>query len=269
MAKKSITLLKLGGAIITNKDVPMSLRGDVLTDLVTQIAKYRQENPTELMVIGHGQGSFAHLPATKYRTMDGFINEESVFGMAVVQDSAAQLNRLVVHECIRHEIPAVTLAPSNTLITAGRKPDQAFLSILEAYLSKGLCPITGGDVLVDAKQGCTIWSTEEVLAFFAKELQTRQFTVNKILHITEVAGVLDQQGQVIPRLTPQNWPGYRAAIGGTKGFDVTGGMLLKVQESIDLLAHGVESYILSGLTKHNVYKALSGDDWVGTRVCEE
>ncbi len=267
MPKKSITLLKLGGSIITDKDIPMSLRTEVLTGLVTQIAKYRQENPDELLVVGHGQGSFAHMPASKYRTMEGFVTEESVFGMAVVQDSAAQLNRYVVHEFIRHEVPAVTLAPSNILITNGRKPAKAFLELLEGYLAKGLFPVTGGDVLLDLQQGCTIWSTEEVLAFLARELQTRQFTVSKILHITEVAGVLDESGQIIPRLTPANWPGYKAAIGNTKGFDVTGGMMLKVQESIDLLEVGVESYILSGLAKDNVYKALSNKDWVGTRVC--
>lgn len=269
MQKKNVTLIKLGGSIITNKDIPMSLRRSVLVDLIRQIARARRENPSELYVIGHGQGSFAHMPASKYQTMQGFVNEESVLGMAIVQDSAAQLNRHVVYECIRQEIPAVTFAPSNTLITAGRKPAEAFLQLLEAYLDKGLCPITGGDVLLDRKQGCTIWSTEEVLAFYAREFQARQYNVSRIVHITEVAGVLDLNGKLVPVITPKTWPAFKAAIGRTKGFDVTGGMQLKVQESIDLLEHHVESYILSGLEKDNVYRALTGGKWVGTRVCEQ
>jgi isopentenyl phosphate kinase len=39
--------------------------------------------------VGHGQGSFAHVPASKYQNYGCFINEESVLGMAIVQDSAA------------------------------------------------------------------------------------------------------------------------------------------------------------------------------------
>ncbi len=267
MSKKIVNLIKLGGSIITNKDVPMSLRKGVLIDLIKQIARARAEKPEELLVIGHGQGSFAHMPATQYHTMDGFVNDESRLGMAIVQDSAAQLNRHVVYECIRQEMPAVTLAPSNILITDKRKPAKFFLDMLEGYLAKGMVPITGGDVLLDLGQGCTIWSTEEVLAFFAREFKAHDYMVKKIVHITEVPGVLDVDGNVIPRITPENWPGYQSAIGRTKGFDVTGGMLLKVQESVDLLKNGVESYILSGLQKDNVYKALADKEWVGTRVC--
>jgi isopentenyl phosphate kinase len=263
-----LTLLKLGGSIITDKDIPMSLREDVLADLVRQIADARNylAKNQEQLIIGHGQGSFAHMPAAQYKTMGGFINEESVLGMAIVQDSAAQLNRLVVHACIRHELPAVTFAPSNTLITRERKPAEFFLSLLEAYLDKGLWPVTGGDVLLDYEQGCTIWSTEEVLAYLAIELQKRQRSVKRIIHVTEVPGVLDETGAVVPRLTPENWPRVKKAIGRTKGFDVTGGMLLKVEESLGLLKHNVESLIISGLEPNNLYQALVGKEWRGTLV---
>ena len=102
--KKNLTLIKLGGSIITDKEVFMSLRKATLSRLVGEIASARQENPQQMLIIGHGQGGFAHVPATKYQTMAGFINEESRLGMAVVQDTAATLNRLVVHEFIKHEL---------------------------------------------------------------------------------------------------------------------------------------------------------------------
>jgi isopentenyl phosphate kinase len=263
-----LTLLKLGGSIITDKDIPMSVREDVLADLVRQITEARPhlDQTHEQLIIGHGQGSFAHMPAAQYKTMGGFINDESLLGMAIVQDSAAQLNRLVVHACIRQELPAVTFAPSNTFITKARKSVEFFLPLLEAYLDKGLWPITGGDVLVDYAQGCTIWSTEEVLAYLAVELQKRHRKVQRIIHVTEVPGVLDAEGNIVPRVTPANWPTVKKAIGRTKGFDVTGGMLLKVEESLGLLKHGVESLIISGLEPNNLYKALVGEKWQGTLV---
>jgi isopentenyl phosphate kinase len=55
--KKKITLIKLGGSIITNKDIPMSLRSHVLSRLVAEIAKVKKELEAkgELLIVGHGQ----------------------------------------------------------------------------------------------------------------------------------------------------------------------------------------------------------------------
>lgn len=262
---QSITLIKLGGSIVTNKDIPMSLREDVLTSLIDDIEKAYIELD-ELFVIGHGSGSYAHVPAHEYKTMRGFVNQDSRFGMAVVQDSAARLNRIVVHECIRHHLPAVSLYPSNSLVTRNRVADTFCTAILEQYLESGLIPVTCGDVIADRAQGCTIWSTEEVLAFFAQEFVMKGMKVKQIIHVTEVPGFLDQSGQLVSKITPDTWHEQRKAITRTKGFDVTGGMSLKIEESLKLLDFGIESKIISGLEKGNLYKTLTSKNWVGTLV---
>lgn len=264
--QKQVTLIKLGGSIITNKDIPMSPRHDVLSRLVGEIAKARKERPDTLFVVGHGSGSFAHVPASKYKTMDGFVNDESTLGMAIVLDSAAQLNRIVVHEFLKHDIPAVSLLPSHSLITRARKPDVVFTQVFEEYIRKGLFPVTAGDVLVDLDQGCTIWSTEEVLAFFAREFMQKDWQVGQIVHVTEVDGVYDHQKQVVSEITAHNWPEIEKAITRTKGFDVTGGMGLKIQESLQLAQLGIHSKILSGHYEDNLYNALIGNQFVGTVI---
>lgn len=263
---KPVTLIKLGGSVITNKEIPMQLRASVLNRLVDEIKLAVSKRPDELLVVGHGQGSFAHVPAVKYQTMNGFIDQESRLGMAIVQDSAAQLNRLVVHAFLNAGLPAVTLSPANSLVTAARKADSFFTDVFEAYISQELFPVTHGDVLVDRKQGCTIWSTEEVLAFFATEFVKRGWTVKQIIHVTEVDGFYDDQKNVVPTLTAQNWPTLSSALSQTKGFDVTGGMGLKISESLKLAELGIQSKILSGLKKGNLYNALIGNDWIGTTI---
>src|SRR3989304_4817410 len=160
MRKKPITLIKLGGSIITDKDRPMSVKSSRLTALVKQIRRAMKEKPGKQFIIGPGSGSFGHVPAKQYKTLDGFVNGQSRLGMAVVQDAAAQLNRLVVAECIKHGIPAVTFAPSNTLIVDSRHEKENFFQLLESYLAKGMLPITYGDVVVDLKQGCTVCWTK-------------------------------------------------------------------------------------------------------------
>lgn len=263
---KQVCLIKLGGSVITNKEIPMSLRSDVLKRLVREIANARRVQPKTTFVVGHGQGSFGHVPAEKYKTMQGFQNEESRMGMAIVQDTAAQLNRLVVREFLEQDIPAVSLYPSNSLVTNKRVPDTYFTDVFEEYLKQGLFPVTGGDVLVDRKQGCTIWSTEEVLSFFAREFVRRGWRVQEIVHVVEVPGVYDQQKNVVPEITKENWPRLRSAITSTKGFDVTGGMTLKVEESLALAKDGIQSFILSGLEAGNLERSLTGQSWVGTRI---
>jgi isopentenyl phosphate kinase len=264
--KKNLTLIKLGGSIITDKEIPMSLRGAVLKRLVGEIASARQEKPDQLLIVGHGQGSFAHVPASQYQTMDGFVNEDSVLGMAIVQDSAASLNRLVVHEFLKHELPAVSFYASNTIVTKKRKVSAFCADVVNQYLQQGLLPITCGDVLVDTDQGCTIWSTEKILAFLADYFLEKQIQVNKIIHVTEVAGFLDKQGQVVPEITASSWPKISKDLRHTRGFDVTGGMGLKIEESLALAKKGIESVIISGMLKDNLFWALSGQDCVGTII---
>lgn len=264
--QKKVILIKLGGSVITNKEVPMKLRGDVLGRLVREIAQARQDRPDTLFIVGHGSGSFGHVPAAHYGTMDGFKDPDSRLGMAVVQDKAAQLNRLVVKAFLEVGLPAVTLAPSNSFVTNQRKMQSSFLDVLLEYGRQGLLPVTYGDVLVDAGQGCTIWSTEEVLSFLAEELVQLGWRVEQVLHVTEVDGFYGENNMVVPKITPENWTNLQQLVTGTKGYDVTGGMSLKIGESLELAQKGIESKILSGLQPNNVLNALRNYDWIGTAI---
>lgn len=261
-----ITLIKLGGSVITNKDIPMSMKNGFLSLLVKQVKRAVAEMPEKRLIVGHGSGSFGHVPATKYETIRGFINEESRLGMAIVQDAAAQLNRKVVYEFIKNDIPAVTFAPSNTLIVADHKEKQNFFHLLENYLEKGLFPVTYGDVVVDMKQGCTVWSTEEVLAYLTEMFLKEGYSVDSVVHVTEVDGFLDEKKRVVPSITKANWPTLKKHLGVTKGFDVTGGMSLKIEESLKLAERGVKSVILSGIKPDNLYNYLVDKEWVGTTI---
>lgn len=264
--KKKVVFIKLGGAIITNKEMPMQLRPDVLHRLVKEIARARTEDPNRLIVVGHGQGSFGHVPAVKYKTMQGFIHDDSRFGMAIVQDSAAQLNRLVVHAFLEEGIPALSLYPSNSLVTNDRKADSFCVEVFEEYIRQGMFPITTGDVIVDRKKGCTIWSTEEVLSFFAQRFQENGWDVQQIIHVTEVEGFYGLDGKLIEHLDAKVWPDLKSAVTVTRGFDVTGGMMTKVEESLQIAQKGIESAIISGLKKDNLYNLLTEREWVGTRI---
>lgn len=262
---KKITLIKLGGSIITNKEIPKTVRADVLKRLVQEIAR-AQEKTGETYLLGHGQGSFAHAPAMRYKTMDGFISSDSKIGMAITHDSAAQLNRIVVESCLEEDIPAISLPISSMVVTKNRQTQKSWLQVLDHYLQHGIMPVTGGDVMADVEQGCTIWSTEAVFSFLVEKLPEINWQVNRVIHVAEVPGFLDGDENVVPKITPENFEGLKQHLTSTKGFDVTGGMLLKIEESLALAKQGTDSYILSGLKPDTLYNCLVGEQVEATHI---
>jgi len=76
---KKLILIKLGGSVITDKSAKFKAKPEVISRLAKEIESGRQSlREDHLFLIGHGQGSFAHIPAVKYQTQKGLINEGSV-----------------------------------------------------------------------------------------------------------------------------------------------------------------------------------------------
>ena len=105
-----------------------------------------------------------------------------------------------------------------------------------------------------------------MLSFFAKQFVKKGWNVQKVIHVVGVDGVYDADHNILPEVTEQNWPEVQQSITATKGFDATGGMGLKIRESLDLTKLGISSLILSGNKKDNLYHALVGKHWTGTTI---
>ena len=83
----------------------------------------------------------------------------------------------------------------------------------------------------------------------------------KLLMLTDVAGVLDQQGTLIPRLTPVS---ARACI---EDGTVSGGMVPKIETCIDAVADAVEAaHILDGRIPHVLLLEIFTAHGVGTMI---
>lgn len=267
--KPSVMLIKLGGAIITDKSIPNTLRPEVLKRLVTEI-KHAQAEMDDFLVVGHGAGSFAHVPAAHYDTINGFKDEHSQLGMAIVQDSAAQLNRLVVKEFLQQGIPAVSACASSSIVTKNKELHSYYTDVFETYLKNGLVPVTYGDVIVDEAIGCTIWSTDVILSYIAREFLQHGWHINRVIHVTQVAGVYKDlkhpEKGMFDVITPENAEEVKKSMGVTKGFDVTGGMWKKIEESLIMSSQGLETLIISGEKPDLLYRALTGQEVTGTLI---
>jgi isopentenyl phosphate kinase len=260
----SVIFLKLGGSLITDKTGVEAARVDVLARLAAEIAAARRENPGLRLVVGHGGGSFGHVAAAKHGTRQGVVTAEQWLGFAEVHAAMARLNRLVTEALLAAGAPALSLQPSaSALCENGRLTHMAVAPVLAA-LAAGLVPVIYGDVAFDAAIGGTIISTEEVMMALAADVQP-----SWLLLAGEVPGVLDETGAVIPLITAANFAQIQAALGGSRGTDVTGGMASKVKSMLALAAERpfLAIRILSGLQEGLIGQAIVWPDRAGgTRI---
>ena len=253
--RKQLLFLKLGGSLLTDKSGVEALRGDVLRNLAAEIKTAKNKLPQQELLLGHGSGSFGHVAAAEFGTRASVSDARDWMGYARVSDAAARLNREVCAALLEAGISAVSLQPSaSAQCEDGRIVQLASRPIVTA-LRKGLVPVVYGDVAFDAVRGGTIISTEEIMSYLAAELKP-----SWILLAGETDGVLDLRGQPIPILNEHNLAKIEFSLGGSRGTDVTGGMLSKVKSMLELVdaIDGLSVRVFSGLQVGNVREVLLG-----------
>jgi isopentenyl phosphate kinase len=137
------------------------------------------------------------------------------------------------------------------------------LNPVQSAFTHGLVPLVYGDVALDDVRGGTIISTETIMRYLSAHVP-----VERILLLGEVEGVYDADGAIIPEVTPANIDQYAAALGGSSGTDVTGGMLTKVHDMLDLATSrpGLTVRIMDGRQPGLLRRALRGEINVGSLI---
>lgn len=133
-------------------------------------------------------------------------------------------------------------------------------------LAMGIVPLVYGDVMVDETRGCDVYSTErvfdELATVFAKDYRAR------VIHVSAEEGVYKTgQASIFDVIDAGNFNEVKQHLGGSKGVDVSGGMLHKVEECLALTKLGVESLIVSGMIEGRVRDSILGKTVEGTKIC--
>lgn len=261
---KELILIKLGGSIITDKSKEYTPKEGNILKLAKEI-KEIQKRFTGKIIIGHGAGSFAHTPASKYQTKKGLISKNSLIGAAIVEDAAKKLNMIVVRSFLSQNLPVFSFSPASFLISDIQVCSRSYLDPLNKALDIGLIPVVYGDVVMDKKLGVTIFSTEKVLSVLAKEFSSKYKI--RIIYVTSVNGVYNKEGNTIPLITNKSFNQIKASILGAKEVDVTGGMLHKVKEALSLAKKlKIEVIIINGNINGNLKKTILGKKITSTLI---
>jgi isopentenyl phosphate kinase len=258
-----LVLVKLGGSLITDKQAFEVARTDVVGRLAAELRQARAAGGPQV-VLAHGSGSFGHAAAAdtplaeRGRRDRGTDVEGLARAAARTQDAAARLHRALVSALLDAEIPAFSLAPSSFLWRSGGMLRGSGVEPLLGALGLGLVPVGYGDVVMDQDAGAAICSTEALLATWVDALVAAGRTVRCVLWLGGTAGVLDEEGRTIPRITEHEIDSARALAGASGGVDVTGGMRLRVDTAWSLARKGVPSWIVDGRDAGGLTDALLG-----------
>ena len=251
-----ITVLKVGGSAVTDKN---AAAGSVKTDEMERIAREIAGFSGKLVIV-HGAGSFGHVYAKQYGLDKGFHEE----GFLKTHDSVRELNEMIVQTLRKEGIPAVPLNPLSFSLCDDGRLTFLYTDQISEMLKHGLVPVLHGDVCMDTKRGACILSGDQSLPYVAAALSAKRVGLG-----SATDGVLDSDGKTIPKITPKTFDSVKKHIGGSAGTDVTGGMLGKVSEILDLAEKtGIESCIFNANTFGSVAAYLKGEN-VGTIICKD
>ncbi len=258
-----LTLVKLGGSLITDKRIEKSFRRDVVKRVADQLVEAYTENPDLRLIIGHGSGSFGHFAAGRANTIYGVHTAEEWKAFAQVSNVAAELNGLVIDVLQSVGLPVWGIQPSASLLAEDGFVISMSVSNLLSALNNGLIPVVYGDVSLDLSRGGTIISTEKLFFYL-----TSVMSVSRIFLLGEVMGVYDHMGSVIESITQSNYSSLLSSFSGSAGVDVTGGMETKVEDMIKLVSQFPEMTIriFSGLEDKLLLDALLGKAYPGTLI---
>jgi isopentenyl phosphate kinase len=210
------------------------------------------------LLLGHGSGSFGHVPAERYATRQGVQTPADWRGFAEVWREARALDDLVIAALTAAGLPAIAFPPSAAVIAENGRVATWDTAPIQSALAQRLLPVIQGDVVFDRTRGGTILSTEELFFHLAGSLHPARILL---------AGIEDgvwqdypARTQLLPTITPATLPAIAPTLHGSAAVDVTGGMLAKVESMLNLAQkHGqMEILIFSGREPGLVKAALLG-----------
>ena len=254
----SLIILKIGGSVITEKSSISRARDAEIDRISHEIAAFCKDSDSQIILV-HGAGSFGHPQAMKYRLNEGFDAQ----GAYLTHVSVKLLNSKVVESLNNAGVHALPVHPLSSCLLENGKLIDFQLGQIKVMLEKGVIPVLHGDVVMDRTKGASVLSGDRIIPYLALSLKA-----SKIGAGSDVDGVLDEKEAVIRKITPFNLLDLKKSIKGSGSTDVTGGMLGKVSELLELAGKGVESRIFNASRKGMVSRFLYGED-VGTLISDK
>ena len=247
-------LLKIGGSVITDKKGYKKARPKAILAIAKTVADIWRRGARDLILV-HGAGSFGHAVVIQRKLEDGVKNTEQKLGFADTHASCSELSLLLVKALVDNGVPAISIPPAVILKLKDKRISSFDLKIVHDYLASGYLPVLYGDMVPDSIFGGYPCSGDQIIAYLGKE-------ADFVVLATNVDGVFDEKGNVIPEITRANLPEISKHLSPTKN-DVTGGMFGKISELLEL---STPAYIVNAHHPERIEALFLGKNTICTKI---
>ncbi len=260
----------MGGALITDKSKPYSFRSEVLSSAAREIRECMDEGLIESLVLVQGVGSFGHPPVLEHKLHKGFQGPTQLLPLSWTQAKVAELRTLVVKALYDAEIPVCLMYPSSMMVSEKTRIVRYFLEPLERFLSLGMVPLLGGDIIVDSAMGFSVGSGDPMLSVVAREIGAK-----RVIYASDVSGIYDSDPKTNPdavlfdTVNLSNLDEAIEKMGKAGVEDASGAMQGKVasiEPITDLIQKGLDVSIISMMEYGSLKSLLNGDTSNSTQI---
>jgi len=259
---RKITIIKLGGSLLTDKSTPYTANKEIITSVIRELKECIDFGLIEDLILVHGVGSFGHPPVLRYKLHLGFQNPDQLISMSETQHTINQYRLMLTQEFIDAGIPVNLMHPSSFCINETMKISDSFLKAVQGFLSLGMIPLVGGDMLFDSKMGFSVGGGDQLTALFAK-----RFYAENVIFVTDVEGIYTknpkqfQDAKLIPSINMIHLSKIIEKTDNSSLKDASGAMKGKLQTILSLrdeIVKGTKVSILSMINYGNL-KSLLGN----------
>lgn len=243
----NLTIVKLGGSLITHKDTPLKVDELALDKVAKEIARsLRMDEVTKLILI-HGGGSFGHFFASKYHIT---VTPRSIPSHNAAKTAASMMT---LHSIALNRFVAAGI-PCKSLLTSEFISDDNQVTVeggryLRRLLDNNLVPITFGNLAI-TKRGSKIVSGDQIALAL-----TKIFRVKKVIFAMDVDGIYqrpDLNGEIFKELNKSS-----EFHGGLRRYDVTGGITSKIKIGMQIAKGGTDVFYVNGKKSGRLQSLIS------------
>ena len=259
MPDPGLSIVKLGGSVITRKQRAERLRPKILARLSRELA----EGPGSRIVL-HGAGSFGHPGAVRFALArpPGADAPEAQRrrGAAIVAAEVRRLHLAVLRASVLAGGRPWSVPPASIAWNDGGRLASLETAPFSDALRLGMTPISFGDVVADRSWGHSILSADTVAVELVRTLRPQ-----RVLFVSDVPGILEPTATGPPRVVPTLTEAVLERLDTrTRGDDVTGGILGKATAMLEIARLGSDAALISGLSDGALSSALRGEPVPGT-----
>ena len=255
--KNEITILKLGGSLLTDKNKPKSIREDIIESAVQQII----EANTKLILI-HGGGSYGHPLAKQYAISKGIDPsiKNQIIGLSKTHYAMNELNSYIVNLFLERDYPVLPIQSSSIFIRDSNEILFHSIDIIETSLNLNILPILYGDIILDKNGSFSILSGDQIIFKLCESI--KKFQISKVIFTMETDGIYlidKEKDNNVPVLATDLYSNQLEVLNlanlGQK-IDVTGGIEGKINSIKKICDLDIPVQLINGLKINYIFKSL-------------